>query len=148
MDPANPTLQWNESLSIGIPEIDADHQLFMLLVNDLIWAINARLEKPRIERRLRSVIADAKSHFTHEERLFAEHGYPGASHHAALHEELMNQLLRFLDDFGRAEDYSHAIEFGTLIKQSLLNHLLDEDMKYREFLLLRMNRLRGGPQRV
>ena len=140
MDPADLAIRWNERLSIGIAEIDADHQRFILLVNDLLWAISARLAKPKIEHRLRLVIRDAKTHFTHEELLFAEHGYPDANHHAELHAELMDQLLRVLDDFNRSEDYYHSIEYGSIIKQLLLNHLLDEDMKYREFLVSRMNR--------
>jgi hypothetical protein len=60
----------------------------------------------------------------------------------------VSQLLRVLDDISRSDDYSHAIGYGTRIKQLLLKHLLDEDMKYREFLVLRMNRLGGGPQQT
>jgi hemerythrin-like metal-binding protein len=139
VDPTIWTIQWNESLSVGIPEIDTDHQRFILLVNDLNWAISARQEKPEIERRLRLIITDAKTHFRHEELLFAEHGFPGAAHHAELHTELTSEFLRVLGEFNRSQDSYHWIKSGLLIKKLLVDHLLEEDMTYREFLGSRMN---------
>jgi hemerythrin len=140
MDPAVWMIQWNERLNVGIFEVDADHQRFILLVNDLNWAISAQQEKPEVERRLRLIIADAKTHFEHEDGLFAEHGYPGANHHAELHAEVTSRFLRVLEDFNRSEDRYRWIESGLLIKKLLVDHVLEEDMKYRDFLGSRMNR--------
>ena len=143
MDPAVSMIRWNESLSVGIFEVDADHQRFMLLANDLNWAISAQQEKTELERRLRLIIADAKTHFEHEERLFAEHGYPDAKHHAELHAGVTSRFLRVLDDFNRSEDRYHWIENGLLVTKVLVDHLLEEDMKYREYLGSRMNSARA-----
>ena len=140
MKPAVWTIQWNENLSVGIPEIDADHERFASLVNDLNDAIAARREKPEVAHRLKLIIADAKLHFEHEEKLFDEHGYPDAKHHAELHAELTGRLLHLLDEFERSQDSYHWIESGLLIKKLLVDHLLDEDMKYQDFLGPRVNR--------
>jgi hemerythrin len=134
------TIHWNESLSVDIPEIDVEHQHFISLVNDLNAAIIARQQKPEIERLLILIIADARSHFEHEERLFAEHGYPDAAHHAELHAELTSQFLGVLDSFKDAGRSYRWIEAGLLIKKLLVDHLLEEDMKYRHFLGVRMKR--------
>jgi hemerythrin len=140
METAVWAIQWDESLSVGIPEIDADHQRFIALVNDLNSAISSRQEKPEVERRLRLIIADAHIHFEHEEKLFAEYGYPDAKRHAELHAEITSQYLRILDEFHRYKDSYLWIESGLLIKKLLVDHLLQEDMKYRAFLAARMHR--------
>lgn len=140
MDKAFWAVQWNESLSVGIAEVDADHQRFIALVNELNSAIAGRQEKPEIERRLMLLIADAKIHFEHEEKLFSEHGYPDAEHHAELHAELSSEFLRILEEFKRTEHSYCWIESGLRIKNLLVDHLLEEDMKYRDFLGPRINR--------
>ena len=140
MKPAIWTIHWNEDLSVGIPEIDQEHQRFISLVNDLNYAIAEREEKAEVERRLRLVVADATTHFEHEERLFAEYGYPDAERHAELHAELNRQLLHILGEFRQSQSSYHWIERGLLIKRLLVEHLLEEDMKYREFMEPRVNR--------
>lgn len=62
-------LDWDESLNMYIPEIDADHQRFILLVNALNEAIVARMSMEEIKTRVRDLQDDAVTHFAHEERL-------------------------------------------------------------------------------
>ena len=133
-------LVWDDSLSLGIPEIDEDHRRFISLIDDLNHAIISRQEKPAIERALNLVIADAQSHFEHEESLLARHGYPEVNHHAALHAELTLQLLGVMDAFNSSELSYGWIENALRIKKLVVDHLLDEDMKYRDFLRLRLKR--------
>jgi hemerythrin len=133
-------LVWDDSLSLGIAEIDEDHRRFISLIDDLNHAIMSRQEKPKIERALNLVIADAQSHFEHEETLLSRHGYPEVNHHAELHAELTLQLLGVMDAFNSSELSYEWIENALRIKKLVVDHLLDEDMKYRDFLKLRLKR--------
>jgi len=131
---------WDDSLSLGIPEIDEDHRRFISLIDDLNHAIMSRQEKPEIERALKFVVADAKDHFEHEEQLLYRYRYPEVSHHAELHAELTLQLRGVMDAFNSSERSYEWIENALRIKKLVVEHLLDEDMKYRDFLQPRLKR--------
>jgi len=132
---ANPIsrMDWNESLSMYIPEIDAEHQHFIRLVNELNEAIIVRMNKKEIKNRMRAVLDDAAMHFAHEEAVLKEWGYPDAEEHAQKHAQItafLNEIMKGINH-GRME---HGwLEAGLEIKKVLIQHLLNEDMKYRDY---------------
>jgi hemerythrin-like metal-binding protein len=134
-------LNWEASFSVGIPEIDADHQRFIGLVNALNAAIITRRPIDEIKVCLRAVQADAVAHFAHEEVLFKRRGYPEAAEHAQRHAEIL-QALRDITDEATTQGLEYEwIAVGLQIKQVLNEHLLTEDMKYRDFHRAHQTRL-------
>lgn len=128
-------LEWNEGLSVCIPEIDAEHQRFIGLVNDLNESIVARMDKEVIKKCMQAILDDAAAHFAHEEALFKEWGYPAASEHAERHAQITLALHEIMGRFERDGTDFEWIEAGLLVKQALIDHLLIEDMKYRDYCL-------------
>jgi hemerythrin-like metal-binding protein len=112
-----------------IPEIDAEHQRFIQLVNELNEAIIGRMNKKEIKSRMRAILDDAAMHFAHEEAVFKEWGYPDAEEHA--------QIISFLNEIMESVDHgkmAHGwLEAGLEMKQVLIQHILNEDMKYRDY---------------
>lgn len=128
-------LDWDESLSMYIPEIDAEHQRFIALVNALNEAIVARMDMEEVKKRMRALQDDAATHFAHEETLFREWGYPQADEHACLHAEMIQTLHNIMDIFSDSPMPYECIAAGLKVKQALITHLLTEDTKYRDFYL-------------
>lgn len=128
-------LEWNENLSMYIPEIDVDHQRFIALINALNAAIIARMDMDEIIKRMRAIQDDAAIHFAHEEKLFIEWGYPQAEEHARWHENLTQALHNIMDIFTRNPMQYECIDAGLQIKKVLITHLLTEDTKFRNFYL-------------
>ncbi len=128
-------LEWNDGLTMYIPEIDVEHQRFIRLVNELNEAIITRMGVEKIQERMQAILDDAAAHFTHEELLFREWGYPGASGHAEKHEEIMRALREIMGRFEHGGTEYEWIEAGLQVKQALIDHLLTEDMKYRDYRL-------------
>jgi hemerythrin len=126
-------LVWTDDLSVGLPEIDAEHKHFILLINELNSAITSRMGIEEIKRRMRAIIDDAVTHFAHEERLFKEWAYPLESEHVQRHSEALQYLQKTSEGFGRSGTDYEWIEAGLKVKQTLIEHLLHEDMKYRDF---------------
>lgn len=126
-------LDWNESLSVSIPEIDAEHQHFILLVNQLNEAIIDRMDTEEIKQRMHALMDDAAAHFAHEERLLKECDYPDTAEHMERHVQILRVLRDIMADFVRDRTGYDWIEAGLKIKQVLIEHLLTEDMKYRDF---------------
>jgi hemerythrin-like metal-binding protein len=126
-------LEWSDELSVFIPEIDAEHRHFIPLVNELNTAIIGRLEPEEINRRILAILDDAAAHFAHEETLFRAWGYPEAREHAQKHAQLTLALREIMARFERGGVEYEGIEAGLEIKKALIEHLLTEDMRYRDF---------------
>lgn len=126
-------LDWDESLSMCIPEIDIEHRRFIRLVNDLNEAIVDRLESEEIRKRMQRVIDDAIAHFAHEEELFKKWNYPRAEEHAAIHAAITRALNGIMEQFNQERTTYEWVAAGLKIKDALIQHLLVEDMKYRDY---------------
>ncbi|MDD5058652.1 MAG: hemerythrin domain-containing protein [Sideroxydans sp.] len=126
-------LEWSDDLSVSIPEIDAEHQHFIQLVNALNEAIVARMEVRAIQQRMQAILEDATAHFAHEETLFKEWNYPDAEQHAQRHAEVLQALHEIMHGFDKNGLDYEWIEAGLQVKQALIEHMLAEDMKYRDY---------------
>jgi hemerythrin-like metal-binding protein len=123
-------IEWSDALSVGIPEIDADHKRFARLVNELNRSIIDRAPVTEIRRRLELIIDDAGQHFANEERLFKEWKYPGSESHAAIHTQIINELHGIMRSLVCPSPDAQWINSGLEIKAVLINHILKDDMKY------------------
>jgi len=65
-------LEWNDGMSVGIPEIDADHKRFISLVDELNISITERMKASEIKKRLQHVIRDANRQFQQKKKIFQE----------------------------------------------------------------------------
>lgn len=126
-------LDWNESLSMYIPEIDAEHQHFIRLVNELNEAIIGRMNKKMIKSRMRAILNDAAMHFAHEEAVFKEWGYPDAEQHAQKHAQIITFLNEIMESVDHGKMAHGWLEAGLEMKQVLVRHISSEDMKYRDY---------------
>ncbi len=127
------SLEWNDNLSMGIPEIDTEHQRFIRLVNQLNEAIIGRMEIGEVMQRMRAIMDDAHAHFAHEEVLFKEWRYPDGVAHAHKHAELSLALDAIMKRFRQGCTEYELIDSGMKIKSLLIEHLLTEDVKYRDY---------------
>lgn len=140
--PNNPMpwrLEWSPELSVHIPEIDAEHKHFIELINALNEAIAERMSLSEVRKRMQDVIDDAVAHFGHEEVLFIEWGYPEAEQHAREHAAAANIFTEIMKRIEKSEQDYDWVEAGLQVKQLLVSHLLNEDMKYRDFWLAQQN---------
>jgi hemerythrin len=133
-------IAWNDFLSVGVPEMDDEHRKFISRVNDLNKAIIESEDKATVERMMDVMLMEATHHFSHEQELLARWKYPDTAAHIAKHAELTAQFERVTKEFAETDlSFIWALK-GLHVKQLLLEHLLKEDMKYRDFL-----RARGRP---
>ncbi len=126
-------LEWNEGMSVGIPEIDADHKRFILLINELNRSITERMKATEIHKRLQHVIDDTERHFKQEETFFQEWQYPNAGVHAGIHKEVLNTLKKIQDSFIPYGLEAEWLDAALVIKNILISHILTEDMQYANY---------------
>ena len=127
-------IRWSDNLNVNVPEIDDEHRHFVARINKVNKAIVEGADKATIERLLDLMLMEAVHHFWHEEQLLAKWKYPDRAGHAAKHAQITEQFVRMMKEFEQADvSFSLALK-GLHIKQLLVDHLLKEDMKYRDFL--------------
>jgi hemerythrin-like metal-binding protein len=123
-------IEWTENMSVGVSEIDAEHQGLTEAVNRLYEAIEAGADKDELSRLLDALVVLTVSHFVHEERLFAKTSYPDREAHTSEHEDLKKQMVSIHDRFRKGETESLTPGFAHLLKSWLVEHILTMDMKY------------------
>jgi len=85
-------IEWSSALSLGIPEIDDQHQRLVELVNSFSDAASRGRGNREVRTLLEALHAYTVEHFAAEEAYMAAIGYPDLDHHRALHEQLLGKL--------------------------------------------------------
>lgn len=129
-------LQWKEKHSVGISEIDAQHQRMFAIMNELNDAMASERAKDVLEGILDQLVNYTATHFITEERLMNEHGFAGSASHQRVHEEMTAKVRAFQNDF-RLGRVAMSIDVMHFLLQWLDQHILGTDMEYRDFLTSR-----------
>ncbi len=127
-------LQWTSTLSVGVPEIDAQHQELFRRVDRLLDAMlhHDRSEAEPLLDFLRAFVVD---HFAAEERVMAELGYPGAAPHAEEHRRFAAALREVDQEFlaaGPTADLVLRLEQQTVAW--LRDHVYSTDVALGRFV--------------
>jgi len=133
MKPCSWKLDWNDDMSVGIPEVDQEHRQFIQLVNDLNRSIASRMDLAEIQRRIQLIIEHADLHFSHEETLLRQRNYPDADDHANKHAQAIEALHKTMAQCTKDSLEPQWIAAGLEVKNILVTHLMTEDMKFRDY---------------
>ena len=85
-------IQWSKDYEVGHERIDFEHRIFADLINALAEKIEQGADHLSVSRTVRELIKYADFHFTSEENIMIEIGYPEVRDHARLHEQLQADL--------------------------------------------------------
>lgn len=127
---AMPILEWNEKMSVGVAEIDLEHKKLVSMLNNLYDGMQSGKGKEVLGKVLDDLIAYTASHFAHEERLFAQTGYPAAVAHTAEHTALTKQALDVQAKYKAGATGTLSMEVLSFLKNWLVNHIQGSDKKY------------------
>ena len=92
-------LKWDDSLVVGVTEIDHQHQNLVRMICDLHEAMRSGKGKEQVESILRELEDYAVEHFGYEENLMEQYKYPGYLNHRKEHEAFVDKVLAFGKDF-------------------------------------------------
>ncbi len=119
--------QWKREYDLGVPIIDEQHRGLCAVLNSLQYAVANNIGEYMLEPTIEMVKAYARVHFMTEELLFKQYGYPGAQHHAGLHEKLVETIFDIGQESMFNQDPGQFLQF---LKNWLNQHILVEDRKY------------------
>jgi len=128
-------IQWNDSLSINLEPIDAQHKKWIEHYNEVVEAIESRKDKIHIIKTLGFLSDYTNTHFAAEEDYMTKSQYPGLQEHKAKHEALRRTVADLIQDYdeeGITSALADAVE--TLLGNWLIRHIQQVDQGFGKFM--------------
>jgi hemerythrin-like metal-binding protein len=130
-----PQIEWDDSFSVNNTEIDDQHKKWIAIYNKMHVTLTKGARKA-----LGDIAADslkemqdyARYHFDFEEEYMREIKYPGLVEHMRKHKDFDTQIYECNRDIREGKIVLNT-EIIKLIKDWLLDHILNEDKKYSLF---------------
>ncbi|WP_286237862.1 bacteriohemerythrin [Neptuniibacter halophilus] len=128
------TVKWTHDLSVGDEAIDDDHKDLFQLVEELD---HANMSHDYINLILDRLKRYTKEHFSREEEYMLACGYPGLAEHQQRHAEFNEWLETIRSTYARFPQSPFIIgdSVNSYLNRWWRQHILSEDMKYRDFIL-------------
>ncbi len=126
-------IRWNDNYSVNVSEIDKQHKKLIDLVNRLYDAMRAGKGREALESVLTELVNYTAYHFSTEESLFHEYGYPERENHRRIHKELTRKAKDLKEAFDRGNK-AITIDVMLFLSNWWNIHILEEDKKYSNFL--------------
>ncbi len=124
--------EWRDDYSVENETIDAQHKKLVGMVNELYEAMSQGRGKQVITDLIKELYAYAKIHFSDEEAIMAEHGYPDLERHSEIHRRMMAKVQSLAAKHAAGDLGTH--EFARFLKDWLNKHILGTDQKYVPYI--------------
>lgn len=125
-------IQWDNSLSVSVAEIDKQHQQLVSRINELNDAMKLGKGKDALGKILNALIDYTATHFKTEEKYFDLYKYPDTALHKKEHVAFVQKVSDFKDGFDKGK-LSITIELMNFLSDWLKNHIKGTDKKYSAF---------------
>ena len=126
-------LVWDHVLSVGIDEIDEDHQILVDLFNMLNHSVTDGDTPDYLAAVLNELIKCTAWHFSHEERLMLKYSYEELEDHKKEHQELIKSAKELQQKILQAEK-PVAEDDLVFLERWLTAHILTDDMRLGAYL--------------
>ncbi|WP_136810207.1 bacteriohemerythrin [Desulfosediminicola flagellatus] len=130
-----PQIEWEVSFSIGDETIDKQHQKWIALYNKvdkmLLESNPTEFAEMKVEA-LEEMKQYALYHFSYEENFMKKINYPDLPRHWRLHKDFDYKVFELIRQIESGGILLHS-ELLTVMRDWLIEHILKEDMKIRQF---------------
>jgi hemerythrin len=126
-------LNWNGDYRLGNAQIDRDHRQLFDLINAFHYEFIRNRNRREVLRLLNDLVRYSEVHFEREEKMMAEHAYPGLEQHLQKHAELFETIF-VLQTKLEAEAIKIEQETVAFLRHWLTDHIAEEDRAFARFL--------------
>jgi len=123
---------WNKLFEFDVPEMDKQHRTLVEIMNRLVDSMESADGKIKILALMEVASQYVVNHFTDEEKLMTDIGYPELEKQQKLHKEIIEKMLIFKKGIESGEIISVK---GTIeeLRELFKTHIFVEDRKYGYF---------------
>ncbi|MDR3577866.1 MAG: bacteriohemerythrin [Anaerolineaceae bacterium] len=128
-----PFIIWNSTFSVGVKEMDKQHQIMIEIINHLYDLLIKSKGDRELNKVLNEMIGYTNFHFSSEENLLSTKGYPEYYRQKKEHDTFLQKTLEFQRDFQKGK-MALSLEVLQFLKVWWTQHIKIEDKKYTEFI--------------
>lgn len=125
---------WQDEYSVGIDSIDQQHKKLLHLINQLQTAVDYSTGEEFEREALDELVAYTKTHFTYEEGLLEQNGFPGFEPHKAQHINMIRKVEEVLAEYEKDQDTAIK-NAANYLQDWLIHHINGTDKEYSSFLI-------------
>lgn len=125
--------QWKDEYRVGVTAIDEHREKFFGIINKLKQVITEKDCKINVADIFFSLVHYAEHYLIQEEIYFKESGYSGFSQHQESHNNFINRIIKFKEDYknGKPEVCEDMYFY---LENWLVNHILHYDIQAVKWL--------------
>jgi len=126
---------WNDDMLIGVPEIDNQHRGLVAAIDELLVACANNQNEESIRKTLLYIADYTKVHFTDEEKIQEEYGFPEMRMHKKQHDDFVTTATKLILEYVSIKTSDNLAEkiCKTLVDW-VGNHIRTEDKKIGEYI--------------
>ena len=132
-------IEWRQGFKVNIDQVDEEHQHLFALVKSL------SLES--VQKTVEELLDYVVVHFSNEQALMEESGYPAFEQHLKLHEDFAVHVADFLGN-GDTWTEERVQELRRFLNKWLVGHIMTHDLRFGKWYVERMKTTAPAPQPV
>lgn len=122
-------IAWDDSVKIGIDEVDSQHRILVDLINKLHSAMRNRAGHTVMSQIFTDLVDYTEKHFSDEERLLEKSGYEKLDDHKVIHRKMVNQVKEYKDQF-ESGTATVTMDLMNFLSDWLIKHIKGIDRQY------------------
>jgi hemerythrin-like metal-binding protein len=121
--------EWKPQYSVNIASIDGQHRSLFGLAEELYRAMSSGQGKSVLSKILKQLVDYTKVHFSQEENLMRQNGYPDLAAHQEQHKAFVKKVLAYQAEFEEGGT-ALSVELLHFFTDWLSQHIANTDQKY------------------
>ena len=126
-------IEWKDEFSVGVADVDHEHQELIGLINDLHDAMSGEDASVTVMDFLGEIYAHVAAHFALEEKIMRKQHYDQYQDHKDDHERLLDEIRDIMDDYEESAYFSDE-EFASQLGHWFTNHFKNKDARLHKHL--------------
>ena len=132
-------MTWDSSLETGDSTVDEEHRTIVMMINEFHDAVRKQKARDLLDGALKRLEDYILRHFSHEEGLMRDSGYPDYKSHQAAHENLSKHANEMIQGF-RGGTLGVPVTLSRFLQDWLTLHIMQTDKKFIRYLQERKKR--------
>ncbi len=121
-----PMIAWSNQFSVGVQEVDKQHQVLVGILNRLGVALDAQDSHFDNRKVIDEMVQYTVYHFGTEERLMREISYAGIDRHIGEHQSFVKKVSQLVAQVDQGQGPS-LVELLLFLRDWLVSHILNSD---------------------
>ena len=114
-------VEWREAFKVNIPQVDEEHHRLFDIIRSL--------DISTVDNVITELLDYVVTHFTNEQALMEQSGYPAFEQHLKLHEEFGAHVAEFL---GSGDEWTEerVHDLRRFLNKWLIGHIMTHDLRF------------------